>query len=123
MTIEGCTFDLSGITGNSTNYFQQGIIQRFGALNLTFRNNVYAVPSNESLPLLYNATGSDTLTFDHNAYNLGAGTILAHSYNNPTSSDLTFAQWQALGEDCANSSLNSNLALENDIPQSGSPLD
>lgn len=123
VTIEGCTFDLSGITGDSASYFQQGIIQRVGALNLTFRNNAYVVPAGESLPLLYGAVNSDTLTFDHNAYNLGAGTVLVHSYtNNATVSDLTFAQWQAAGEDCTNSSLNANLLLQNDIPQSGSPL-
>ncbi len=55
VSIEACTFDLSGITGDSSSYFLQGLIQRTGALNLTFRNNVYMVPSNEKqLPLLYN---------------------------------------------------------------------
>lgn len=122
VVIEGCTFDLSGITGNSSSYFQQGMIQRMGALNLTFRNNAYVVPAGQNLPLLYNAASSDILTFDHNAYNLGAGTILARAYDGPTPSDLTFAQWQTLGEDCSNSSLNANLLLQNDIPQSGSSL-
>jgi hypothetical protein len=120
--IEGCTFDLSGITGNSSSYFQQAIIQRTGLLNLTFRNNAYIVPAGQNMPLLYDATASDTLTFDHNAYNLGAGTILARAYNGSASSNLTFSQWQALGRDCSNSTLNSNLLLQNDIPQSGSPL-
>jgi hypothetical protein len=122
VTIEGCTFDLSGITGNSNSYFAQGIIERVGALNLTFRNNAYVVPSGENLPLLYDATNSDTFTFDHNAYDLGAGTILARAYTNSSSSDLTFAQWQALGKDCSNSSLNANLLLQGDVPPSGSPL-
>ena len=81
------------------------------------------VPSGENLPLLYGATSSDTLTFDHNAYNLGAGTIIARAYAGASStSDQTFAQWQALGKDCINSSLNANLQLQNDIPQAGSPL-
>jgi hypothetical protein len=35
---------------------------------------------------------------------------------------MTLTQWQSLGEDCINSSLNANLLLQNDIPQSGSPL-
>ncbi len=48
--------------------------------------------------------------------------ILARAYNSPAPSDLTFAQWQAMGKDCSNSSLNSKLMLQNDIPQSGSPL-
>ncbi len=117
--IQGCTFDLSGITGNSSN-FQQAIIQRNGPLNLTFRNNAYLVPSGESFPLLYNASSSDILTFDHNAYDLGSGTTLIRDYNGTAS--LTFAQWQALGEDCINSSLNANLQLQADVPQSGSPL-
>ena len=120
--IEGCTFDLSGITGDSLSYFLQGIIQRMGALNLTFRNNVYLVPAGQNLPLLYGASSMDTLVFDHNAYNLGGGTVLVRAYANPASSDLTFSQWQGLGKDCANSSLNANLLLQNDIPQSGSPL-
>jgi len=117
--IQGCTFDLSGITGNS-DFFQQAIIQRNGALNLTFRNNAYLVPSGETLPLLYNTSSSDTLTFDHNAYNLGSGTTLVRDYNGTAS--LTFAQWQALGHDCINSSLNANLQLQANVPQSGSPL-
>jgi len=121
--IEGCTIDLSGITGNSGSYFQQGTIQRLRPLNLTFRNNAYLVPSGENFPLLYNASNSDTLVFDHNAYNLGGGTILARAYTVlSTSSDLTFTQWQSFGKDCINSSLNANLLLQNDIPQSGSPL-
>jgi hypothetical protein len=120
--IEGCTFDLSGISGNSAAYFQQGMIQRTGALNLTFRNNAYVVPSGENLPLLYNAASSDTLTFDHNAYNLGGGTLIARNFNAVTSTNLTFAQWQDLGLDCTNSSLNANLLLQSDVPQSGSPL-
>ena len=120
--IEGCTFDLSGMSGNSATNFQQGFIQRTGALNLTFRNNVYIVPSGENLPLLYDATSSDTLTFDHNAYDLGGGTILARDFGTTSPANLTFAQWQALGKDCANSSLNADLLLQNDIPQSGSPL-
>jgi hypothetical protein len=120
--VEGCTFDLSGISGDSSTYLKQGFIQRIGALNLTYRNNVYVVPSGENLPLLYNAAGSDTLTFDHNAYDLGSGTTLLRNYIAFTSSDLTFGQWQSLGEDCANSSLNANLLLQNDIPQTGSPL-
>jgi hypothetical protein len=122
VTIQGCTFDLSGITGNSASYFQQGIIQRTGSLNLTFQNNAYIVPPGENLPLLYHASSSDTLTFDHNAYNLGAGTILARAPTGTTATDLTFAQWQALGKDCTNSSLNANLLLQNDVPQTGSPL-
>jgi hypothetical protein len=122
MTIEGCTFDLSAITGDSASFFPQGIIQRTGPLNLTFRNNAYVVPAGEDLPLLYNATSSDTLTFDHNAYNLGSGTNLVRSYYAPTAESLTFAQWQALGHDCVNSTLNANLRLQNDQPQSGSPL-
>lgn len=117
--IQGCTFDLAGITGDSNSYFEQGMIQRTGPLNLTFRNNAYVVPAGQNLPLLYNTGNSDTLTFDHNAYNLGAGTILARS---STGANLTFAQWQALGRDCTNSTLNANLLLQNDIPQSGSPL-
>jgi hypothetical protein len=121
VTIEGCTFDLSGITGNSSAYFQQGFIQRVGALNLTFRNNAYIVPSGEDFPLLYNAASSDSLTFDHNAYDLGAGTTLLRAYGSSAAS-LTFVQWQALGEDCSNSSLNANLLLQSDVPQSGSPL-
>jgi hypothetical protein len=121
VTIEGCTFDFSGITGDSSSYFQQGMLQRAGALNLTFRNNAYVVPSGENLPLLYGAAQTDTLTFDHNAYNLGGGTTLARDYGDPGAS-LTFAQWQALGEDCANSTLNANLLLQGDVPQSGSPL-
>ena len=122
VTIQGCTFDLSGITGDSGSFFQQGIIQRTGLLNLTFQNNAYVVPAGESLPLLYGATSSDTLTFDHNAYNLGAGTILARAYAGEVVSDLTFAQWQALGEDCTNSTVNASLLLQADVPQSGSPL-
>ena len=75
--IEGCTFDLSGISGDSASYFQQGIIQRTGLLGSYFLgNNAYLVPSGENFPLLYNASNSDTLVFDHNAYNLGGGTIL-----------------------------------------------
>jgi hypothetical protein len=120
--IEGCTFDLSGITGDSAAYFQQGMIQRTGQLNLTFRNNAYLVPSGENFPLLYSASSADTLTFDHNAYNLGSGTILARAYGGANPSDLTYSQWQALGMDCTNSSLNANLLLQNDVPQSGSPL-
>jgi hypothetical protein len=119
-TIEGCTFDLSGITGNSTSYFQQGYIQRIGPLSLTFRNNAYIVPASESFPLLYGALTSDTLTFDHNAYNLGGGTTLVRDYDG--TSTLTFAQWQTDGEDCINSTLNANLLLQGDVPQSGSPL-
>jgi hypothetical protein len=122
VTIQGCTFDLSGLTGDSNSYFQQGMIQRVGTLNLTFQDNAYIVPSGENIPLLYGATSSDTLTFDHNAYNLGAGTVLARAFNGGTQSDLTFAQWQALGKDCTNSSLNASLLLQADIPQSGSPL-
>jgi hypothetical protein len=76
VTIEGCTFDLSGITGNSSFYFLQGMIQRLASLNLTFRNNAYIVPAGENLPLLYNVASSDKLAFDHNAYNVGAGTIV-----------------------------------------------
>jgi hypothetical protein len=121
VTIEGCTFDLSGITGNSTSYFLQGIIHRIGALNLTFRNNAYIVPSGEDLPLLYNASSSDTLIFDHNAYDLGAGTTLLRSFTSASTS-LTFAQWQSLGHDCINSSLNAALQLQADQPQAGSPL-
>jgi hypothetical protein len=121
VTIEGCTFDLSGITGNSASYFQQGFIQRTGALNLVFRNNAYFVPSGENFPPLYGAAATDTLTFDHNAYDLGSGTTLARNYGTSGAS-LTFAQWQALGEDCINSTLNANLLLQNDVPQSGSPL-
>jgi len=120
--IEGCTFDLSGILGNSASFFQQGFIQRIGALNLTFRNNAYIVPSGENLPLLHNVSNADILVFDHNAYNLGAGTILARAYGSGSTSNLTFSQWQGLGNDCTNSSLNANLLLQNDIPQSGSPL-
>jgi hypothetical protein len=122
VTIEGCTIDLSGITGDSPDYFLQGVIQRTGPLNLTFRNNVYLVPSGEDLPLLYNASSTDTLVFDHNAYNLGAGTTIARSFNNPGPTDLTFAAWQAAGLDCINSTLNANLQLQNDIPQTGSLL-
>ena len=120
VTIQGCTFDLTGFTGDSAAYFQQAILQRTGPLNLTFRNNVYLVPSGENLPLLYNATASDTLNFDHNAYNLGTGTTLVRNFNGPNS--LTFAQWQALGNDCVNSSLNANLLLQTDVPQTNSPL-
>jgi len=123
VTIQGCTFDLFGITGDSTHNFQQGIIQRMGPLHLTFQNNAYVVPSTENLPLIYGATSSDTLTFDHNAYSLGAGTILARAFTSGVASDFTFAQWQALlGKDCTNSSLNANLNLQADVPQSGSPL-
>jgi hypothetical protein len=123
VTIQGCTFDLSGITGMSYD-FQQGIIQRTGLLNLTFEDNTYLVPAGENFPLLYGATSADTLVFDHNAYNLGAGTIIARAYTNGggTSSNDTYAQWQGLGMDCTNSSLNANLQLQNDIPQTGSPL-
>ena len=122
VVIEGCTFDFSGLTGNSEAYFNQGVIQRTGDLNLTFRNNVYLVPSGEDLPLLYNALNSDTFVFDHNAYNLGSGTTFARAYvlNGPT--NLTFAQWQSLGQDTINSTLGANLDLQNDIPQTGSPL-
>ena len=122
VTIEGCTFDLAGLTGDSTAYFQQAFLQRTGALNLTFRNNTYVVPSGENFPLLYNVLGSDTLSFDHNAYNLGAGTTLVRQYNGVATGSLTFAQWQALGQDSINSTLNANLLLQNDVPQSGSPL-
>ena len=122
VTIEGCTFDLSGITGNSASYFLQGMIQRLASLNLTFRNNAYIAPSGENLPLLYNVAGTDVLTFDHNAYDLGAGTIIARNYHGSTTTDLDFAQWQALGLDCTNSSLNADLMLQSDVPQSGSPL-
>jgi len=122
VTIEGCTFDLSNITGNSSSYFQQGYIVRDAAINLTFRNNAYVVPSGENFPLLYNVTSTDTLTFDHNAYNLGSGTTLVRDYNSAATGSLTFAQWQALGEDSINSTLNANLLLQNDVPQSGSPL-
>ena len=123
VSIQGCTFDLSGITGNSGSYFLQSVIQRQGALNLTFRNNAYIVPTGENLPLLYNPSSSDTLTFDHNAYNLGSGTTLVRSFNNLSgTSSLTFAQWQALGQDCVNSSVGANLQLQADQPQSTSPL-
>ncbi len=118
VTIEGCTFDLSGIGGNAS-YFQQGIIQRQGPLNLTFRNNAYLVPRGEDFPLLYGVANSDVLSFDHNAYNLGSGTTLVRNYNDAS---LSFAQWQAMGEDCSNSSLNAALNLQGDVPQSGSPL-
>ena len=120
--IEGCTFDLSGITGNSSFYFLQGMIQRLATLDLTFRNNAYIVPSGENLPLLYNVASTDGLTFDHNAYNLGAGTIIARSFHASSMTDVGFAQWQALGLDCANSSLNADLQLQNNVPQSSSPL-
>jgi hypothetical protein len=120
VAIQGCTFDLAGITGDSTSFFQQAIIQRDAALNLTFRNNAYLVPTGESFPLLYNASSSDTLTFDHNAYNLGSGTTLIRDYNGTSS--LTFAQWQTLGQDCINSTLNANLQLQADAPQTNSPL-
>ncbi len=120
-TVEGCTFDLSNISGNSAAYFPQGFIQRTGPLNLTFRNNAYLVPSGENFPLLYGATNSDTITFDHNAYNLGSGTTLVRDYGNGAAS-LTFAQWQSVGQDCINSTLNASLQLQNDVPQSGSPL-
>jgi hypothetical protein len=122
VTVEGCTLDLAGLTGDSSSYFQQAFLQRIGALNLTFRNNAYIVPTGENFPLLYNITGSDVLTFDHNAYNLGSGTTLARQYNGASTGSLTFAQWQALGQDCSNSTLNANLLLQNDAPQSGSPL-
>jgi hypothetical protein len=102
--------------------FQTGFLQRAGALHLTFRNNAYVVPPGRNFPLLYNITGTDTLTFDHNAYNLGSGTMLARQYNGVFPGTLTFAQWQALGQDCTNSTLNANLLLQNDVPQSGSPL-
>ena len=120
VVIEGCTFDLSRITGDSSTYFQ-GMIQRTGALSLTFRNNAYIVPDGQNMPLLDNALSSDTMIFDHNAYNLGSGTVLIRAYNN-AASNLTFDQWRALGQDCSNSTLNANLNLQNDIPQSGSPL-
>jgi hypothetical protein len=120
VTIEGCTFDLAGLTGDSSTYFHQGFLQRAGALNLTFRNNAYVVLPGENFPLLYNITSGDVLNFDHNAYNLGAGTTLVRQYNGTGS--LTFAQWQALGLDSINSTLNANLLLQNDVPQSDSPL-
>jgi hypothetical protein len=122
VTVEGCTIDLTGITGNSTYYFQQGFIQKNGTLNLTFRNNAYIVPSGQNMPLLYGFTSSDTFTFDHNAYNLGAGTIIDRAFNPSSPTDLTFAAWQSTGHDCINSTLNANLQLQNDQPQSGSPL-
>ncbi len=121
VVIQGCTFDLSGITGDSASYFQQAIIQRNGTLNLTFRNNAYVVPNGEDFPLLYGAFPSDALTFDHNAYNLGSGTTLVRNFSG-SSGSLTYAQWQALGHDSVNSSLNANLQLQADVPQSGSPL-
>ena len=120
VSIEGCTFDLSGITGD-TGDFRQGMIWRTGPLNLTFRNNAYVVPAGQNFPLLYGALSSDTLTFDHNAYDLGGGTTLVSNYGSSGAS-LTLPQWQALGEDCINSTLNANLLLQNDAPQSGSPL-
>jgi hypothetical protein len=122
VTIEGCTFDLSGITGNASSNFQQGFLQRTGALNLTFRNNAYLVSTGENLPPFYGLLSSDTLTFDHNAYNLGSGTTLVRNYNGSSSGSLTFAQWQALGQDSVNSTLNANLKLQNDVPLAGSPL-
>jgi hypothetical protein len=122
VTIEGCTFDLAGLTGNSSTYFQQAFLQRTGALSLTFRNNAYLVPSGENFPLLYNVMSSDALSFDHNAYNLGSGTTLVRQYNGASSGSMTFAQWQALGQDSINSTLNANLLLQNDVPQSSSPL-
>jgi hypothetical protein len=121
-TIEGCTFDLTGLT-NSLGYpFQVGYILRNGPLNLIFRNNAYVVPSGADYPPFYGMAATDTLTIDHNAYDLGAGTTLIRNYNNLPSHPLTFAQWQALGEDCVNSTLNADLLLQNDMPQAGSPL-
>lgn len=121
-TIEGCTFDLAGLTGDSSTYFPLAYIQRTSALNLTFRNNAYVVPTGENFPLLDGPTNEDGMTFDHNAYNLGSGTALVRGYNGYSTATLTFAQWQALGQDCVNSTLNANLLLQNDVPQSGSPL-
>jgi hypothetical protein len=121
VSLEGNTFDLSNLTGPSS-FFTQAFIQRIGALNLTFRNNAYVVPSSENFPLLYGATSTDTLTFDHNAYNLGGGTTLVRNFNGVSTGSLTLPQWQALGQDCINSSLNANLRLQSDVPQAGSPL-
>jgi hypothetical protein len=118
-TIRGCTFDLSGLTGTFS-----GLIQRSASMNLSFRNNVYLVPSAASIPLLANVTPSDQLLFDHNAYQLGGGKLLAVNFTNSAGQTDTydFAQWQSLGYDCINSSLNASLLLQNDMPQSGSPL-
>ncbi len=97
--IQGCTFDLSGISGDSGSYFRQGFIQLNGTHSLSFRNNAYIVPAGEDLPLLYGATCGDALTFDHNAYNLGSGSTIARDYTqaNGSSASLTFAQWQGAG--------------------------
>ena len=116
---QACTFDLSGMSGDAATYFLQGFIQRTGLLNLTFQNNAYIVADGEDLPLLYNASATDTMTFDHNAYELGSGTVLARAYDGV---DQTFAAWQALGKDCLNSNVSTSLGLADDVPQAGSPL-
>ena len=122
VTIEGCTFDLSGITGNSAIYFQQAFIQRMGALNLTFRNNAYVVPSGENFPLLYGALATRYADLRPQCLQ---SRLRAPRSSATTATSTGFAHLRAvadLGEDCINSTLNANLLLQTDMPQSGSPL-
>lgn len=98
LTVEGCTFDLSGIATSSA--ATSGLLQRGASLTLVFRNNALKNAPSKAYTVLENAVNTDTLTFDHNAYQFGAGTAVMKSYNDgSTTADRTFTQWQALGKD------------------------
>jgi hypothetical protein len=105
---EANTFDLRPhLSGDVMDF---ALFRRVGALDFTFRNNVFIVPFNKQFTLLDGGVSADTLIFGNNVYQLGSSGFVVKNFNDGNvTANRTLAQWQALGKDLGSQNANPQL--------------
>lgn len=117
---EGNTFDLRPYLQSDNPGFC--LFQRIGALDFTFRNNVFIAPKNREFGVIEKLEDTDPVHFSKNVYETSAAATLLHGFKEGGMvRTVSLPQWQAMGHDIG--SLATDALVDAWLlPLAGSPL-